>query len=278
MRNLILFVWKYNFFFLFLIMEALAVYLIVQQNYYHKNVFISSSNQVAGKIFEVTHDITGYFTLNRQNTELAEENARLRNQSSHAFMKSSLKTIEFKDTLYHRYLEYIPARVVAASVNRRNNNWLINKGRKQGLEKDMGVISPNGVVGIVVEVSKNYSLVYSVLHKQTRLSVMLKKNKHKGFVTWPGGDYRLGLLNDIPSHVNVAEGDTIVSSGNSLLFPENIIVGTVTEAELGPGESFYDIEIRFSEDYNNTEYVYVVKNLMKEEQEQLMERAKDEDE
>lgn len=272
MRNLLLFLWKYNFFFLFLLLEFAAGYLIVQENYYHKNVFIHSSNQITGSLFEITHDIKGYFTLNRQNAELARENARLRNHSKYALMESSMNTIKQNDTIYYRYLEYIPARVVSSTVGRRNNTWIINKGKNQGITNDMGVISPQGVVGVVVEVSKNFGLVYSVLHKQTHLSAKLKKNNHKGFITWPGVDYRRGYLEDIPSHVNVSRGDTVVSSGNSLLFPEEIPIGTVEEVELESGESFYDITVRFSEDYNNTEYVYVVKNLMKEEQEKLLEK------
>ncbi|MCF8332134.1 MAG: rod shape-determining protein MreC [Bacteroidales bacterium] len=276
MRNLILFIWKNNFFFLFILLEALAVFLIVQGNYYHKNVFIHSSNQITGKIYEVTHDVKGYFTLNRQNTRLAEENARLRNASDYAFMESALTTIRHEDTLFHRVFEFIPARVISSSVSRRNNNWIINKGRRQGLNEDMGVISSYGIVGIVVEVSNNFSLVYSILHKQANISAMLKKNNHKGFVTWPGVNYRKGIIHDIPAHVNVEKGDTVITSGNSMIFPENIMVGTVSEANVKQGKSFYNIEIKFSEDYNNTEYVYVVKNLMKNELKTLTEARDDE--
>ncbi|MGM0611903.1 MAG: rod shape-determining protein MreC [Bacteroidota bacterium] len=276
MRNLILLIWRNNYFFLFLLLEVLAVYIIIQENYYHKNVFIHSSGQITGKVYEITDDITGYFRLKKTNTELAEENARLRNSSDYAFMKTPLKTARQEDTLYHRYMEFIPARVIASSVNRRNNNWMINKGKKQGVEKNTGVISSNGVIGIVVETSGNFSLIQSVLHKQTTLSAMLEKNKQKGFVTWPGVNYRKGALNDIPSHVDVKKGDTIVTSGNSLLFPENILIGTVQDVGLEQGESFYNIEIEFSEDYNNIEYVYVVTNLMKEEQEELLERRDNE--
>ncbi len=277
MRNLILFIWRYNFFFLFLLLEVLAAYIIVQQNHYHKNVFIHSSGQLTGEIYEFTNEVKGYFDLNRQNERLAEENAHLRSASHYAFMKTSVNTVRYKDTLYRRQFSYIPARVISSSLSHRNNIWMINKGKNQGVDKNMGVISSNGVVGIVVNVSKNFSTVNSVLHKQTRLSVMLKKTKHKGFVTWPGGDYRHGILNDIPSHVEITKGDTIVTSGNSLLFHENIMVGTVVEAQLQSGESFYDIEIEFSEDYNNTEYVYVIRNLMKEEQQELMEDTENED-
>lgn len=269
MRNLILFIWKYNFFFLFLVLEVLAAYIIVQQNHYHQNVFIHSSGQVTGKIYEFTNEVKGYFDLNSQNERLSEENARLRNASSYAFMKTPVNTVRYKDTLYRRQFSYIPARVISSPVSHRNNIWMINKGKNQGIEKNMGVISSDGVVGIVLDVSNNFSTVNSVLHKQTLLSVMLKKTKHKGFVTWPGGNYRHGQLNDIPSHVEINKGDTIVTSGNSLLFHENIMVGTVVDAQLQSGDSFYDIEIEFSEDYKTTEYVYVIKNLMKKEQQEL---------
>lgn len=275
MRNLILFLWKHNFFLLFLLLETLAVFLIVQQNYYHKNVFVHSANSVTGELYEFTHAIKGYFTLNRENAELAEENARLRSASRRAFMVTNMNSITREDTLYRRHLEYIPARVISGSVRRRSNNWMINKGSDQGLSTEMAVISPNGVVGIIVETSADFSLVYPLLHKSTHLSVKLKKNQHKGFITWPGGDYRTGVLNDIPAHVNVARGDTVVTSGNSMMFPENVLVGTVLDAKIEQGSSFYDIQIRFSEDYNRTEYVYVVKNIMKQEQEELLKKSED---
>ena len=276
MRNLIRLIVRNNYFFLFLFLEVIAFYFVFNENYYHQNVFIQSSKEITGKIYGVTDDITGYFKLKKANKELTKENARLRNSSDQAFMKTSLETIRHKDTLYHKYMEFVPARVIASPVNQRNNYWMINKGRQQGLEPDLGVISSNGVVGIVIEVSENFSLVQSVLHKQTTLSAMLKKNNHKGFVTWSGADYRKGELNDIPAHVNVEKGDTVVTSGNSLLFPGNIIIGSVQDKELNQGKSFYNIGIEFSEDYNSLEYVYVVKNLMKEEQQELQERRDDE--
>ncbi|MFO8055315.1 MAG: rod shape-determining protein MreC [Bacteroidales bacterium] len=271
MRNLIHFFWKYNYFFLFLLLLALAVFLLVQKNYYHRNVYIQSSGMVTGKIYEAAQEISAYFNLNKQNQKLAEENARLRNATHYAFMSSSNNTIEYQDTLYYRYMEFLPARVISGPVSQRNNNWLINKGRDQGVEDGMGLISSDGVVGIVVEVSKHYSLVYSILHKQTQLSVMLQKNKHKGFLSWPGGNYKKGLLSDIPAHVKLEKGDTIISSGHSLMFPEGIMVGVISDFELRPGESFYDIEISFSEDYNNTDHVYIIKNLLKAEQNMLLE-------
>lgn len=274
MRNLILFFWKYNFFFLFLLLEVVAVYLIVEENYYHKTDFLHSSNKVIGELYDITHDIKGYFTLNRQNVELARENARLRNSSRRSFLKSPRDSFVVHDTVFRRYMEYVPARVISATIGKRNNHWVINKGKSHGLSKDMGVISPNGVVGVLVDVSRDFGLVYSILHKQTSLSAKLKKNDHRGFITWPGGDYRYGKLEDIPSHVNVNKEDTVVTSGNSLLFPENIPIGIISNVKLGSGQSFYDIKVRFLEDYNKTEYVYVVKNLKKEEQEKLIEENK----
>ncbi len=271
MRNLILFVKRHNYFFLFLLLEGLAIFIVVRKNYYHKNVYVQSSGMMAGKVHEMAQGVRGYFQLGKQNLLLAEENARLRNASITAFMKTPEYIIVKEDTLYKRYMEFIPAQVISAPVTQRNNNWLINKGAQHGLEQGMGVVSPNGLVGIIVEVSNNFSLIYSMLHSHTKISVMLKKNHHKGFMLWPGGNYRKGTLSDIPAHVNVAEGDTIVTSGQSLIFPENITVGTVLEIHRIAGESFLEIQMEFSEDYNNTRHVYVIKNLMREEQKALIE-------
>lgn len=271
MRNLILFIKHHNYFFLFLLLEGLAIFIVVRKNYHHSNVYIQSSGRVIGAIHETAQGIREYFQLEKQNLVLAKENARLRNASKLAYMQVPNYTIAKEDTVYRRYMEFIPAKVVSAPVSQRNNNWMINKGSRDGLEQGMGVVSPNGLVGIIVEVSNNYSLIHSMLHSHTKISVMLKKNQHKGFMLWPGGNYREGIVSDIPAHVDVKPGDTIVTSGQSLIFPENIVTGTVIDSKRIEGEGFLDIQITFSEDYNNTRHVYVIKNLMIEEQEALKE-------
>jgi rod shape-determining protein MreC len=135
----------------------------------------------------------------------------------------------------------------------------------------MAVVSPNGIVGIVNGVSSNFSYVMSLLHSETKISAKLKKNNATGSVSWEGGSYKSGMLADIPSHILIKTGDTVITSGFSLDFPEGIIIGNIASYTLNPGDNFYKIKINFSTDFNKLDNVYVVKNLFKEEQLKLKE-------
>jgi rod shape-determining protein MreC len=146
---------------------------------------------------------------------------------------------------------------------------MLNKGKRHGIDKDMAVITSNGVVGTVVNASENFSWVMSVLNKQTRISARIVKNNQMGTVVWTGMDHRIGTLTDIPAHVKIAKGDTITTSGFSYIFPANLMLGTIEDFRVEHGEHFYVIPFRFSVDFNSLDYVYVVRNLMKKEQEQL---------
>jgi rod shape-determining protein MreC len=143
---------------------------------------------------------------------------------------------------------------------------MLNKGRSHGIDKDMGVITANGIVGTVVDVSENFSRVMSILHENNKINARIKKNNHIGNVEWGGNYYTQGLLTDIPTHVNLYSGDTIITSGNSFIFPEGILVGTVDKHIIDKGDKFNKARINFSVDYNNLYFVYVIVNLMKEEQ------------
>jgi len=155
------------------------------------------------------------------------------------------------------------------TTNKRNNYLTLNKGSNQGIAKDMGVITSTGIVGIVKEVSANFSSVISVLHKETKISAKVKKNGHLGTVIWTGGDYSNGELIDIPTHVKPVIGDTIITSGYSTSFPEGIMIGTISDFKIVKGDNFYTITIKFSTDFNNISYAYVIRNIMKDELDKL---------
>lgn len=141
---------------------------------------------------------------------------------------------------------------------------MINKGRRQGIEKEMGLISSSGVAGIVVEVSNNYSTAISLLHKNTRVSARLKKSGQMVNVIWDGNDYRKGLIEDIPTHIIPEPGDSVITSGYSFVFPENILIGVVGE-KIITGGTLNKAELIFSTDFNNLSYVYGAKNVHSEE-------------
>ena len=266
MRNIFLFIWKNNFFFLFLLFEVFSFILIVQNNSYQKSAFINRTNDFFASINGKVNSIYDYFHLTEINRQLAEENARLHSNEIKSFNITDKKVYTLNDTVYKQEFNYIEAKVVNNSINRRKNYLTLNKGSKSGIKKDMGVISPQGVVGIVTDVSPNYSTVMSVLNIDTKISAKLKTSGQVGSVAWGGTNYRKGKLNDMPTHVKLQQGDTIVTSGFTAIFPEGINIGYVIGYNLKDGEIFYDIDMAFSVDYNNLSHVYVVNNILKMEQ------------
>jgi len=266
MRNLFAFLWKYHFFVLFVILEIISVSLLFNSYSYHRSLKHSVVSDFTGNVFSLYSNITEYFSLKQENDILVKENAYLRNELKDSFYRPDTIT-GFKDTLY----KYIPAKVVSNSVNKPNNFMLINKGRKDGLEKEMGVVSPNGVAGIIVGVSNHYSVVMSLLHQNTRLSARIKKNGQLVNLVWQGVDYTSGKIVDIPSHVILQRGDTVITSGNSLIFPEGILVGTILKENIKTNEDLGEATLKFSTVFNTLQHVYVIKNMKKTEQLNLLE-------
>jgi len=181
-----------------------------------------------------------------------------------------------KDTLYRQQYQILSAHVISNTTNISANYLQLDKGKLQGVDKDMAVISPSGVVGIVVNASQNFSWVMSLINKETRISARVKKNGQIGTIAWEGGSYLNAALKDIPTHVRIARGDTIVTSGYSHIFPQGEIIGIIKDVEIKPGEHFYNISVRLGVDFNSLALVYVIKNLLREEQIKLEEAAKNE--
>ena len=261
MRHLFAYILKHYFFFLFLFLEIIAFSFIVQNNY-QRATFLNSSGQITGTILYTFNNITEYFTLKKANHILAEENAQLRESLKGSFHTTDTLVYYQHDSLF----KFISAKVISKTVNKQKNYLMLNKGKSHGIEKDMGVITSNGIVGTVIDVSENFSRVMLILHEHNRINARIKKNNHIGNIEWDGKYYSQGLLTDIPTHVNLYKGDTIITSGNSYIFPEGILVGTVDEHLVNKGEKFNKARINFSVDYNNLYFVYVIINLMKEEQ------------
>ncbi len=271
MRYLIAFLWKHSFFFLFVFLECIALILIIKSQNYQSSAIFSSTNQFTGSVNQIYSDINGYFSLNKSNSELLETNAQLLNQQLNSFEFSDTGFL-YKDTIY----KYIGAKVISNSTHLRNNYIMLNRGTKHGIEQDMGVITSNGVVGVVIGVSKNFSTVMSVLHKDSKISARIKKNKQLANVVWNEIDYHHGTLEDIPTHLQLSVGDTIVTSGNSLIFPEGIIIGTITEYQSKEGENLNSATIKFTNDFNALYHVYVIQNLKRNEILNLLKAAKNE--
>jgi len=269
MRNILVFIIRYHFLLLFLLLEFFSITLLINSTYYQSSAILKAGSRVTGRFYTGISNTTEYLKLRTTNEHLAQENALLRQMKGVSFLRNDTASFWVNDTLYKQQYKYIVAKVVLNTVGKRNNYIMLDKGSRSGIQKDMAVITSNGIVGTVVNVSENFCWVMSMLNKHTRISGRILKNNQMGTIIWNGVDHLYGTLTDIPAHVKIVKGDTIVSSGFSYIFPAGIMIGTITDFRVEQGEHFYTIPFKFSVDFNALQYVYVVNNLMKDEQESL---------
>lgn len=268
MRNLIIFLWKHQFFVLFVILEVIAFSMLVNSYSYQRTLYFNAANDVTGDILNTSNNISSYFFLKAENNKLLEENARLRDKLKSSFLSPDTSKIR-QDSMF----VYIPATVVRNTVNRYDNFMVLNLGRKQGINKEMGVISDQGVAGIIIGVSNNYSIAMSLLNENAKISGRIKKNNQLVNVIWNPDNRGLGKVVDIPAHFNLKEGDTIETSGNSFIFPAKLIIGTVISYQRSENEGLSTASLKYSTSFGRLHYVYIIKNLMKKEQLQLIKEA-----
>ena len=265
MHSLLLFIRKHWFVVLFLLLETGSLLLVANSYSYHRSLTFNTVNDFTGGLFSTYSNITDYFTLKEANESLSKKNADLLNQQTSSFLSTDTGFV-YHDTLY----KYISAHVISISTNHPANYIMIDKGSLHGIKKEMGVISNRGVAGIVIGVSKHYSLVMSMLHHNSIISGRIKKNNQLVSIIWDTGDYRFGKIIDIPSHIELNKGDTIATSGISMIFPEGIDIGTVEDYKENSNMDFMEGTLRYATDFNSLQNVYVIKNLMKEEQQSLL--------
>ena len=277
MRNVLLFIYRNHVFFVFLLLEFVCFWLIVRNNNFHRGSVLSSSNRLVGNVYELNNNVTEYFRLKTVNEELALENAALRSLLNESKYISSGRKGEVKDSIARQHYTYIPAKVVNNSTDRRNNYLTINRGILQGVLPEMAVLSSDGIVGIVKDVSKNYASVISVLHQNSSISAKLKDSGYIGSLVWDGRDPQVAQLMDIPNHVDLAEGMLIQTSGFSSMFPAGINIGKVKEFHVDEGDNFHSIEVELLTNMSTISMVYVVDNLMRMEQIELEEQAQTDD-
>jgi rod shape-determining protein MreC len=270
MRNLLRFIVRNYFVLLFLLLEGVSFLLIFQYNTFQKSKFVNVSRTLAGNIFETSQGFREFISLRNSNEILKLENARLRNElqqkKEYTFYRDTFnKTVDTIVNQQRMNYFYIPAKVINNSTNKQYNYITINKGWLQGVKSDMAVVSVQGVVGVVIESSDNFSTIIPVLNKNFRLSAKIKRNNQFGVLEWDGRNPRKARLNEIPAHIDIQQGDTIVTSGFSAIFPEGIIVGIVDEFGVKEG-NFYDIEINLSTNFGKLFHVNVISNFYREEQ------------
>lgn len=259
MKNLLNFIVKYLYTIVFILLEIMCFALIFTANNYHKVSFLNSSNRLTASITEQWNGITEYLSLKHTNDSIVADNERLRNQLER-YRKDNIPAIEESG------FEYVSAKVISAKVNSKQNSLTINKGKRHKLDQEMGVVGPNGIVGIVYDCSDKYSSIMPIININTKISVKLKKNEYFGSMSWDGDNNNVAKLDEIPSYVNLNIGDEIVTSGYSSIFPEGIPVGIVSSFTEDKSSGFYQIAVSLYTDYNNISYVYVIINNNNSEQ------------
>jgi len=268
MRTLVAFLRKHHFFALFLLLEAIAFSMLVNSYSYQRTVSFNAANDLTGGVLNAFANITDYFTLRKQNEELQDENTFLHNQLQYYSLKINTRQT-YGDSLFR----YIPARVIRNTMHAANNFMVLDKGRLQGIEKEMGVISSKGIAGIVIGVSAHYSLVMSLLNDNAKISARIKKNNQLVNVVWNEIDPGYGQVVDIPAHIQLNAGDTIVTSGNSFIFPAGLVVGTVLSYHPGTNQGLNTARLTYATDFNGLHHVYLIQNLRKQEELKLLEGA-----
>lgn len=266
MRSLLRYVLKNYPFLLFLLLEVFSFILIFNYNSYQKSKYLNSSNRVTASIYNSYNSVIDYFGLAKVNQELSEENAMLKSLLGDIpFIKISPDSMVAPVSKTDSVFRFISARVINNSVNKQNNYITLNKGSKHGIKPDQGIVNSAGVVGVITNVSDSYSMGFSILNKRWGVSAKLKRSGTFGPLSWDGDDYRFANLDGIPFHVDLALGDTVVTSSYSSVFPEGIFIGTIHSFEQPQGDNYFKITVKLAVNFKALSYVEVIDNLKKEE-------------
>ncbi len=254
-------------FILFLILEGMALFWIINSHSYQRAVLIDSSNWLSGNILESYHKLFSYLDLKNQNDQLAKENAQLRSllKNFHYVIAQNRQ----RNTIHIPLYSYIEANVLNSSYLKHRNYITINRGSKHGVKPEMGVTGPAGAVGIIKSVSENFATVIPLINSSLWMSGKFKKERYFGPLNWPGESYRFIKLSDIPSYAEISKGDTIETDTRSLIFPMGTLLGTVDTFRLQSDKSFYEVDVKLATDFSSLGKVYVVTDKMKSERKDL---------
>ena len=238
-------------------------------------MWFGATNDVVGSLYTFRDGIAEYTSLKEQNRVLAEENERLLNLHRSSYASVESKYVRIQDTIFKQRYRYLNAKVVNNTTGKQNNYLTLNKGSRDGVQIDMGVVGPNGIVGKIVDVSENYSTAMSVLHGKFTATVRSARSGHKGFFKWPGQNDRSGTIVDVARHAPILEGDTFITRGTGGTFPEGTLVGLVTTVTTQDGSNYHDITVELTTDHESIGHVLIVMDLTKTERIELEERTEE---
>jgi len=278
MRNLIEFLQRHNHWLVFFLLEAFSFVLLFRFNSYQGSVFFTSANAVAGKVYEWDSAVRSFFSLTEVNKQLSARNLRLEQtveQLSKMIVaqKKDSNSVERAQRQALKDYKLIPAKVITNSISKTNNLITLDKGRADGVRKDMGVACGMGVVGVVYMVSEHYSVVIPVLNRNSNISVAIKGRGYYGHLKWSGGASDEAFVTDVPRHARFRIGDIIVTSGYSSIFPPGIIVGQVQHVYNSADGLSFRVQTRLSPDFGNLRDVSVIDNSAMAERINIMRAA-----
>lgn len=262
MQQIFSFILKNSYRLLFLLLLIISLSLTIQSHSYHKSKIISSANFFTGGIYQQMSNVNEYFGLRKQNEELALENARLKSILFNQKDTTLTPNINVKGI---DKAEIIVSKVIHNSYSVHENYLTLNNGSNSGIKTDMGVINSAGIIGIVDKTSPKYSTVVSILNVQSRINAKIKKSNHFGSLVWNGKNTGYVQLIDVPRLASVRRGDTIVTGGQSIIFPENIGIGTIEKIYTDNVTNYYTLDIKLFNDMTNLGYVYVIKTKDRDE-------------
>lgn len=263
MQQIISFILKNSYRLLFLLLLSLSLAFTIQSHSYHKSKVISSANFFTGGIYEKINNINEYFGLRKQNEELSQENARLKSLLFN--LKDTTKLPDIDTIKGVKKINIIVSKVIHNSYSLQENFLTINNGSASGIKPNMGVINSAGIIGIVDKTSKNYATIISILNVNSKINAKIKKSNHFGSLIWNGKNTGFAQLIDVPRLAGVRKGDTIVTGGQSIIFPENIGIGTIDKVYIDDETNYYTLDIKLFNDMTNLGHVYIIKNKDSEE-------------
>lgn len=267
MQQIFNFVIRNKTFLLFLLLFSIALALTIQSHSYHRSKFINSANELTGGVYGTFNSIDQYFNLKEENQILAEENKRLREQ---LFNAEESRDSSYIDSSYSKGKYRVTMADVYKNSYALTNNYLtLNKGRKDSIRQDFGVITSKGIIGIIDNTSQNYSTALSILNKKSKINAKLKSSNHIGSLIWNGKSPEFTQLTDVSKFAPIKIGDTIVTGGESSIFPENIGIGVIDSFVTDIGGDTYTIEVKLFNDMTSVGAVYIIENLDKSEIETL---------
>ncbi|HUQ96097.1 MAG TPA: rod shape-determining protein MreC, partial [Chitinophagaceae bacterium] len=276
-RNVFLFIQRYFVFLVFLVLQGVALWMLFKYNRFHKAAFLGVASEVTGSINSRVDIVDDYFHLSEENRRLHRMNDSLLNRSTSNFTPLDTTATQVTDSIRYdtitavrRYL-YRDAKVVYNSINEESNYLQLNRGATAGIRDNMAVINSSGeAVGVVVNVSPNFSQVMSLLHIKSRVTAALKKTGDYGTLEWDAEDPRYLTLKGLPRNIDVKRGDTVVTSVYSYNFPPGFMVGRVEAIQTEKASGFYVLKIKTAVNFSSIQQVFVVENLQRDEQLQLM--------